>query len=277
LRVLAFTLATTLVTALLFGLIPALRASRANVNEILQQGGREPAGSGHATTRNALVVAELALSMILLAGGGLLIRSFIRLQSVSPGFDTQSILSLRLSLAGSKYAQAAARINFYRKLEDRIRALPGVQSVGSVSELPLSGDLAWTPVWVEGYVPRPGETVVQSDVHTTGGDYFQTMGIPLVSGRYFRDTEDSGSGAIVDEGFADHFLSGQDPVGHRLKLGTQTQDSPWITIVGLVKDVKQYGLDARPRITCYFPHNQNSRAGMYMVVRTAAASGMLPA
>src|SRR5262249_53101987 len=272
LRVLAFTLATTLVTALLFGLIPALRASRANVNEILQQGGREPAGSGHATTRNALVVAELALSMILLAGGGLLIRSFIRLQSVSPGFDTQSILSLRLSLAGSKYAQAAARINFYRKLEDRIRALPGVESVGAISELPLSGDLAWTPVWVEVYIPRPGETVVQSDVHTAGGEYFRTMGIPLVSGRLFRDDENSGSVAIVDESFAEHFLPGQDPVGHRLKLGTQTSESAWITIVGLVKTVKQYGLDAQPRITCYFPHDQLPRASMYMVVRAASTS-----
>ena len=276
-RVLGFTLLTTLITGLLFGLVPALRASRISVNDTLKEAGREPAGAGHAATRSTLVVAEIALSLILLAGAGLLIRSFIRLQQVNPGFETRNIMSLRLSLAGSKYAQSASRINFYRNLHDRIRALPGVESVGSVSELPLSGDLAWTPVWVEGYVPRPGETVVQSDVHTTGGDYFRTMGIPLVSGRYFRDTEDSGSVAIVDEGFADHFLPGQNPVGHRLKLGTQTQDSPWITIVGLVKDVKQYGLDARPRITCYFPHNQNSRAGMYMVVRTAAASGMLPA
>src|SRR5215470_8198799 len=146
-------------------------------------------------------------------GAGLLIRSFIRLQSVSPGFGTQNILSLRISLAGSKYSQAPSRRNFYRELEDRISRLPGVESVGAISELPLSGDLAWTPVWVEGYIPRPGETVVQSDVHTTGGDYFRTMGIPLVSGRYFRDSEDSGSVAIVDEGFANHFLPGQNPVG----------------------------------------------------------------
>jgi predicted permease len=276
-RVLAFTLLSTLITGLLFGLVPALRASRISLNDALKESGREPAGAGHAATRSALVVAEIALSLILLAGAGLLIRSFIRLQQVSPGFETRNIMSLRLSLAGSKYAQSASRINFYRNLEDRIRALPGVESVGAVSELPLSGDLAWTPVWVEGYIPRPGETAVQSDVHTTGGDYFRTMGIPLVSGRYFRDAEDSGSVAIVDQGFADHFLAGQDPVGHRLKLGTQAQDSSWITIVGLVKDVKQYGLDARPRITCYFAHNQNSRASMYMVVRAATASGMLPA
>jgi len=215
--------------------------------------------------------------MILLAGAGLLIRSFIRLQSVSPGFDTQSILSLRLSLAGSKYAPAPARINFYRRLEERIRALPGVESVGAISELPLSGDLAWTPVWVEGYIPRPGETVVQSDVHTAGGDYFRAMGIPLISGRLFRDNEDSGSVAIVDESFAEHFLPGQDPVGRRLRLGTQSSESSWITIVGLVKSVKQYGLDARPRITCYFPHDQLPRASMYMVARAESTSGLLAA
>src|SRR5262249_48459368 len=276
-RVLAFTLLTTLITGLLFGLFPALRASQINVNEMLKEGGREPAGTGHTTTRSVLVVAEIALSLVLFAGAGLLIRSFIRLQSVNPGFGTRNILSLRLSLAGSKYAQAPARRNFYRELEDQISRLPGVESVGAISELPLSGDLAWTPVWVEGYIPRPGETVVQSDVHTVGGDYFRTMAIPLVSGRFFHHDENSGSVAIVDESFAEHFLPGQEPVGHRLRLGTQTSESAWITIVGLVKSVKQYGLDAQPRITCYFPHDQLPRASMYMVVRAASISGLLAA
>jgi predicted permease len=276
-RVMAFTLVTALITSLLFGLVPALSASRTDVNETLKEGGRGPSGAGHAPTRGALVVAEIALSLILLACAGLLIRSFIRLQQVSPGFATQNILSLRLSLAGSKYAQSAARRNFYRELDDRIRALPGVESVGAISELPLSGDLAWTPVWVEGYVARPGETLVQSDVHTAAGDYFHTMQIPLVSGRYFRDSEDSGSVAIVDESFAEHFLTGQEPIGHRLKLGAQSSQAPWITIVGLVKSVKQYGLDAQPRITCYFPHDQNTRAGMYMVVQAASTTGLLSA
>jgi predicted permease len=276
-RVLAFTLVTTLVTAFLFGLVPAFRVSRTNVNEMLKEGGRQPAGAGHARTRSALVVAEIALSLVLLAGAGLLIRSFIRLQSVDPGFATRNILSLRLSLAGSRYKELAPRRNFYRQLEDRIRALPGVESVGAISELPLSGDLAWTPVWVEGYIPNPGETVVQCDVHTAGGDYFHAMGIPLVSGRYFRDDENSGSVAIVDQSFADHFLAGRDPVGHRLKLGTQSSESAWITIVGLVKNVKQYGLDARPKITCYFPHDQSPRSSMYMVVRAASTAGPLNA
>jgi predicted permease len=279
-RVFAFTALVALVTGLGFGLVPALRASQIGVSEVLKEGGRDAVGTARATTaRGLLVVAEIALSLILLVGAGLLIRSFLRLQTVNPGFVTQNVLSFRLSLAGSKHGAVAARREFYRELQTRIEGLPSVESVGAVSELPLSGDLAWTAVWVDGYVPKPGETMVQSDVHSASVEYFRTMSIALISGRYFdeRDSTDSAKVAIVDEGFRDHFLPGQDPIGKRLKLGTQTSDAPWITIVGLVKSVKQYGLDAQPRITCYFANSQFTRSNMYFVVRAAQTAGLLNA
>jgi predicted permease len=283
-RVFAFTALVALLTGLAFGLVPALRASQTTVSEVLKEGGRDAVGAARAASaRGLLVVVEIALSLILLVGAGLLIRSFLRLQTVAPGFSTRNILSFRLSLAGSKHGAVAARPQFYRELQTRIESLPSVESVGAVSELPLGGDLAWTPVWVDGYVPRPGETLVQSDVHTASLDYFRTMSIPLLSGRYFdeRDTTDSAKVAVVDEGFADQFFPGQDPIGRRLRLGGQSSQPPpesaWRTIVGLVKSVKQYGLDARPRITCYFANSQFPRSNMYFVVRAAQTTGLLNA
>ena len=281
-RVLAFTFIAVLFTGVLFGLIPALTASKVDVNDMLKEAGRgAQSGAGAARTRRFVVAIEIALCVVVLAAAGLLIRSITRLQAVNPGFSPMNVLSLRLTLAGTKYSDPANRSAFYDQLWERLQKLPGVVSVGGISQLPLSADLAWTPVWVDGYAPRPGETLIQSDLHIAAADYFHAMGIPLVKGRYFdeHDSKDGQKVAIIDEGFAEQLLPNQDPVGRRLKLGTQASDSPWVTIVGVVKSVKHYGLDAGPRITCYFAHSQYVSSGMYVVVRAAStpSSGLISA
>ncbi|HEY6334149.1 MAG TPA: ABC transporter permease [Blastocatellia bacterium] len=272
-RALAFTFAAILFTGLVFGLIPALTSSKVDVNDALKESGRgSQGGAGAARTRGFVVAIEVALCVVVLTAAGLLIRSFARVQAVNPGFSAARVMSMGLTLAGPKYADASNRSAFYNQLWQRLEGIPGVVSVGGVSQLPLNADLAWTPVWVDGYSPRPGETLIQSDLHIAAADYFRAMGIPLVAGRYFdeHDTKDGQRVAIVDEAFAEQLLRGQDPLGRRLKLGTQASDSPWLTIVGVVKSVKHYGLDAGPRITCYFAHSQYVSSGMYVVVRTAS-------
>ena len=279
--VMGFTFAATLLTGLLFGLVPALTASKVDVNETLKESGRGlRSGASAIKLRRVVVGAQVALCVLVLAAAGLLIRSFGHLRSIDPGFATTNVLSLRLSLAGSKYSDPLNREAFYDQMWERLRNLPGVISAGGVSQLPLSADLAWTPVWVEGYTPRPGEAVIQSDLHIASAGYFQTMGIPLIKGRYFdaHDTRASQRVAIIDEGFAEQLIPGQDPIGKRLKLGTKASESPWLTIVGVVKSVRQYGLDAGPRITCYFAHAQYPTSGMYVVVRSSSpAAGFVRA
>lgn len=276
--VLIFTAAVSLLTGCLFGVVPAFRGSHISVIETLKEGGRIRAAGLSNRARGFLVVVEIALSLVLLIGAGLLMRSFARLSSVEPGFSVDRVTSFYLSLPSAKYSSQPLRQTFFHQFLDKVKALPGVESAGAVSELPLSGELAWTPVWVEGYKPMPGETLIQSDLHLATPDYFNTLRIPLMEGRYFdeHDSADSQRVAIVDEGFVRQLLPGQDPLGKRVKLGSETSDSPWSTIVGVVKSVRHYGLDANPRITCYFPHKQYPNPGMYVVVRSASDSAILP-
>jgi putative ABC transport system permease protein len=192
-RVLAFTFAVALVTGIVFGLAPALRASRVNLSETLKEGGRSLVGSGNQRLRSMLVVAEVALSLMLLVGAGLLIRSFIRVQQVEPGFAAQNVLSLRLSVGGTSYDKDSLRLGFYQQLWDRIRRLPGVEATGGVSILPLSGGMSWGSISIEGYVPESGQSMIQADGRIASLGYFETMKTPLIMGRFFteQDTADS--------------------------------------------------------------------------------------
>ncbi|MBV8858086.1 MAG: ABC transporter permease [Acidobacteria bacterium] len=268
-RVLLFTSAVTTLTGVLFGLAPALRGSRVNLGETLKEGGRALAGGGGQRLRNALVVAEVALSLVLLVGAGLLIRSFMRVQQVEPGFDARGVASLRLSVGGTGY-QGERSSEFYRQLLERARALPGVESAGLVTILPLGGGIGWGGVTIEGYVPAGGQDAIQADYRVAGMGYFETMRVPLKSGRYFdeRDAKDSTPVAIIDESMARTYWRGADPVGRRLKTGGD--DAPWLTIVGVVGGVKQYALDTDSRVTVYLPHGQNPSGTMYLVARTSS-------
>jgi predicted permease len=206
--VLAFTFGISLATGILFGLAPAWRAIQVDLNTALKTGGRRGQGdtglrvSRH-RLRGLLVISELALSLMLLIGAGLLIRSFVRLQSVPPGFNTERVLSMRVAATGREYHDHEHVIQFYREIESRIARLPGVLAVGTVSALPLAGSIGWGQINVEGYTPPPGQEL-QVDTRIASTDYFRTMEIPLIQGRFFddHDTATAKPAAIIDEKFA---------------------------------------------------------------------------
>jgi predicted permease len=277
--VLAFTFAVSLLTGILFGLAPAWRAAKVDLNTSLKSGGR----SGHADgglrvtrhrLRGLLVVSELALSLMLLIGAGLLIRSFVRLQSAPPGFTTDHVLSMRVAVTGPRYRKEEPVAQFYREIGERISRLPGVAAQGAVSTLPLTGAVGWGGINVEGFTPAPGQEL-QVDLRTASGDYFRTMQIPLRSGRFFsgHDTPSSQQVVIVDDRFARRFWLNGDAVGKHVWFDARKP----MTIVGVVGTVKQYGLDDEGKIVVYFPHQQNANNGMYLVVRATSDAAALSA
>jgi predicted permease len=269
-RVLIFTFAVVMLTGILFGLVPALRSSQVNLSETLKEGGRSMIGSGNQRMRSLLVVSEIALSMVLLIGAGLLIRSFARVQQIAPGFVAENVLSLRLSVVGTAYAEDPRKSAFYEQLWERIRQLPGVESAGGAAILPLSGSLSWGSIGIEGYDPASGQDVIQADQRVATPGYFETMRVPLVRGRYFteQDTKESLRVAIIDENMARTYWPDADPVGKRFKRGAVSSDSPWLTIVGVAGSVKQYSLDSESRVAFYTPHQQEPYSTMYVTVRT---------
>jgi len=268
-RVLAFTSTIAVVTGILFGMAPALRSSKLNLSEALKEGARNVAGSRHEKLRKLLVVSELALSLVLLIGAGLLIRSFISVERVNPGFDAQNVLGMRLSVAGTSYKGERAQI-FYRDLLDGVRRMPGVKSAAIADNLPLSGGIGWGGISIEGNQPSEGQDLIQSDARVAGVGYFETMGIPLISGRFFdqHDTEDSLPVIVIDEHMARSYWPNANPLGGRIKFGT---DNPWMTVVGVVGNVKQYDLENESRVTMYLPAAQAGGGTMYLVARTSVA------
>jgi len=274
-RVLSFTFLISLVTGAAFGLAPALRAARVDPNSVLKEGGRGGVGSsafglGHDMLRKALIAVEVALSLVLLIGAGLLIRSYERISNANPGFDAHNALSLRVSLPGFRYKTPDAVSSFYRQLDDRIRALPGVQAVGTNYQLPLSSvALAWEPIGIEGYVPKAaGNDLIISSSAYISPDYFRAMGMSLVAGRLFTDHDDKQSPAvvIVDDKLAARFWPHERAIGKRLRRGA---DGPWRTVVGVVASAREYEVNAQPPITAYFPVEQYNIGSRYVVVRTS--------
>jgi putative ABC transport system permease protein len=195
--------------------------------------------------RGLLVISELTLSLMLLIGAGLLVRSFVRLQSVPPGFSTAGVLTMQIAANDPKYRDEKARVNLYRDLEQRVSRLPGVKSEGVVSALPLTGAVGWGGIQVEGYTPLPGREL-QVDIRTASTDYFRTMGIPLIKGRFFSeyDTTEMPPVVIIDEKFAQRFWPNDNPIGKHLWFDPKKP----ITIVGVVGVVKQYGLETDDKI-----------------------------
>jgi putative ABC transport system permease protein len=270
-RVLGFTLAVSLLTGLVFGLVPALHASKPDFNESLKDGGKGVSkGAQGNRLRSALVVAEVSLALVLLTGAGLMIRSFLRLQEVNPGFNPDNLLTLRVQLPQSKYPDAAKIVPFYQQAIERVRALPGVQNVGAVSQLPLSGSYSSGTTTVERPPVADEDVSFEADRRVVTPDYFQAMNIPLVRGRFFteQDNADGQRVAIIDEKFANRFWPGDDPVGKRIKLGS-SQQQPWITIVGVVGHIKHYDLNTEGREQAYFPYTQNTASSMFLAVRTS--------
>ncbi|HWC96061.1 MAG TPA: ABC transporter permease [Candidatus Sulfopaludibacter sp.] len=259
---LLFTLLLSAACGILFGLAPALRLSRLDLNTALKSGGRGAVWARGNSLRRLLVVAELALSVVLLIGAGLLIRSFTRLQGVPPGFNPRNVLTFDLTLAGRKYADPQVALHTYQDIWGRLEALPGVIAAGGVTSIPLSNAFAWTPITIEGRVPPPGEKFINADERVVANHYFEAMGIPLRRGRFFNDgdTPDKPRVAIVDEHLAQQYWPNQDPIGKRIHMVQRTAE-PWQTVVGVVGQIKHESLDGDSRIAFYLSHTQSvSRA-----------------
>lgn len=271
--VLAFTFMVSVLVGILFGMLPAFRASRVDLNGVLKEGGRTSNASHH-RARDLFVIVQVALSLLLLIGAGLLIRSYAQIQIASPGFNPKNVLSFRLSLPNSKY-KGPAVTNFYKQLSERIKAIPGVESVGTSYSLPMSSvALAWGPITIEGYVPRNSADFIMSNERFVSPGYFAAMGVPLVKGRLFdeRDVKDAQQTVIVNENLAQRFWPNQDPIGRRLERG---DTEPWRTVVGVVRDTKEFSVDKEPPISIYHPHEQFPIGTMFLVVRsTTDAAGL---
>jgi len=273
---LLFTFTISVVSAVLFGMAPAGRASGIDVQNTLQDTSRTSAGVGAVwgrghSLRHLLVVAELGLCTMLLIGSGLLIRSFLRAQHVPPGFNPQHVLTLELTMTGPKYESDQAIWAAYHEMWHRLEGLPGVTAAGAVTSLPLSQMYAWGPITVEGRVPPPGEKFINADTRMVSGDYFQAMEIPLMAGRLFNDHDVPANPgvAIVDDYMAQQLWPGQDAVGKRFHIGgIDDTSAPWITVVGVIGQVKQYTLDSGSRIAFYLPHTQYAVRAMNVVVRS---------
>jgi predicted permease len=272
-RVLLFTLLISTLTGLFFGLAPALHASKPNLNETLKDGGRTSGGAGgHGRVRSLLVVSEIALSLVLLIGAGLLIKSFVRLQSVDPGFDTQNVLTMTVFLNGTKYPQDEQHPVFFNQVVERALALPGVEHVGLVSNLPISGNFDRRPIYPEGQLISEGETQ-DTEEYRVNTDYFGALRIPLREGRLFgaEDKADAPPAVVIGESTARRFWPNESAVGKRIKMGDAA--NPWLNIVGVVGDVRHYGLDKPANLQVYVPHEQRQSQQMTIVVRAAQASG----
>lgn len=268
-RILAFSFGLSILTGMFFGLAPAIQASRPQLTSVLKEGGRNAsAGSGH-RLRTAFVVTEIALAVVLLVGSGLLLKSLLRLLNTSPGFNPQNTLTMSVVLPATKYTEANNQINFQDALSQRVSALPGVTSMGTVNILPLQPGNT-TRVYVDGEpLPPPGQEL-EANIRTVSDSYFQTLQVPLVEGRQFdsHDKPDDPAVVIIGKTMADRLFKGRSAVGRRLRYSGV--EAPPLIVVGVVGDIKITGLDQELRPVIYYPFRQNSSIVSNLVVRTSS-------
>jgi putative ABC transport system permease protein len=292
-RILAFTIGLSFVTGILFGLVPAMQAGVVDVHETLKETGRGT--SGKHWLRSSLVVVEVATTLVLLIGAGLMIRSFYRLQSVNPGFSYDHLTSFTVALPRAKYTTQDQREQFYNRLLENLRGLPGVETTAAASGLPLGNNGWQTSFTIDGQPPpAPGQTPLMEASLVTP-DYFRAMNIPLKRGRYFNERDDRSflagkdlskldedqrtmaglNSIIIDEEFARRYWPNEDPVGKRIKQGTSA-DAPVLTVQGVVGRVKMDGLSQdSKRVQGYFPYAQIPRGGMTVILKAAGDPNQL--
>lgn len=271
-RVLVFTFVVSLLAGVLFGFAPALRGSRADLNESLKEGSQSGTNSfGRQRLRALLIVSEIALTLVLLIGAGLMIKSFRRLLEVNPGFDPEHVLTMQMALPSAKYALPPEKRGFYDQLLARIKALPGIESASVTTALPLTGETFGGPFSIEGLPLDMAGKPPHAHIRAIAPGYFNVMSVPLVAGRDFNqaDTNDSIPVVIVNETFARGFFSSGDAIGKRIKIGAPTSPRPWMQIAGIIKDIKSDGLDAEAIPEMYLPYAQNVGPAMTLVARTA--------
>ncbi|PYS79346.1 MAG: ABC transporter permease [Acidobacteria bacterium] len=272
-RVLAFTFAVSLATGLVFGLVPALQSSRPELNETLKEGGRSATGgASRRRVRSLLVVTEIALSLVLLVGAGLLLKSFFRLRAVNPGFNPQDVLTMQLDLHGPNYQKGAQLTAFHDQLLDRVKALPGVEAVATASAVPVAPDAGFWHLSfaIEGQTPDPANRPV-AFYNGVSPDYFRTMQIPVLRGRVFdeHDVKKAQGVVIINETLARKYFPGADPVGQRITLSDENpKEEDWATIIAVVKDTKPRELSGEPVAEMYMPYAQQPEVNMALMIRT---------
>jgi putative ABC transport system permease protein len=288
--VLGFTFAIAILTGLLSGLAPAFAASRRDINSSLKEGARgSTSGRGAALVRRFLVAGEIAVALVLLAGAGLLVRSFVKLRALDPGFDPRNVISMSISLSGRAEMVGDARESFYRSVVERVEAVPGVKQAALVNHVPLVGDVWGTDVAVEGRpIAAPGKEE-KAVFRISRPRYFSTMRVRMLGGRDFdaRDNASAPPVVIINETLARKYLPGVDPIGKRITFGNGARNPRWLTIVGVIGDMKQSRWAEPPANEIFLPFLQNPEflngtrphnAAMMLVTRTAIdAQGLLRA
>jgi putative ABC transport system permease protein len=276
-RVLGYAIGISLLTGVLFGLAPAYGARMGQLATTLRSGGKtSDAGAAGGTMRRALVVAEVALTLVLLVGAGLMLRSFSKLLQVDPGFRTSEVLTFSTSLPAADYPQSGQVVAFYESLDERLRGLPGVEGVAFTSRVPLGAGGATRSVQPEGRLAAAGQPEMLASYTAVSGEYFRTMGIPLVAGRSFErgDQPTTASVIMVDEGLARRLWVGESPLGKRLQIGGE--DGQWSTVVGVVGDVRSETLgESGSHGMLYRPFTQDVSRDLAAVVHTAADEARL--
>jgi putative ABC transport system permease protein len=271
LRTLAFTIGLSVITALLFGIAPALQISKPNLSESLKEGGRSGGGvAARNRLRSGLVISEIAITLVLLVSAGLLIRTVARLSKVDKGFNSAAVLVMNIGLPSAKYPKPENVITFYQQATDRIAALHGVKAAGLTSVLPLSDNFDGRGLAVEDHPKAPGEEITV-DLYVTTPGYLRALEIPILKGRAIneQDTRDSENVALINRTMADALWPNIDPLGKRIKFpGSEKNPQPWRTIVGVVSDVSQYALDKKAPLQIYLPHAQFPTSFNTIVVKT---------
>jgi putative ABC transport system permease protein len=269
--VLAYTLAVSVLTGVIFGLAPSLGASRPDLSQSFKGDGTVSTLTGkRSPLRSALVVSQIALSLALLIGAGLMLKSFVRLEQVDAGFRPQNLLTVWLALPEARYRTPQQQIAFHEQAFQRIQALPGVRSVGAIDNLPLSGIHGGGPFTIEGHPTESNADAPVAYRCVVSTNYFRTMGIPLLGGREFTERDRDGASVVlmVNETAAHRYWPGENPVGKRLSFSTGSMQPTWLAIVGVVQDVLHDGPDAPARPTIYLPFLQMPQEFMVTVVRT---------
>src|SRR5438128_9450528 len=281
LGVLGVTLAIAVGTGIIFGLVPGLASARPELTEALKEGGRSSTqGTGRNRLRNGLVIAEVALALVLLSGAGLLMKSFARLQHVSPGFNPRDALTFELSLPKIQYPDHQSIVRFNNETQRRIAAVPGVQAAGFTTILPLAGTNADSSFAIEGQPSNDRNPSPDEEKRQVSPDYFRALQIPLIKGRFFTDADnaDAPPVIIVDQAFAKKFWPNQGALGKRIVIGGMSEHPNWITIVGVVGDVRHFGLDVDPKPEMYVPFAQDPYfTSIYVVRSNQDPASLLPA
>jgi len=277
LPVMLFTLLLALVTPLLFGLVPSLQVSRTELRDVIDEGGRGSVSPFRGRIRSALITAEVAIALLLLVGSALLVKSFWNVVNVETGFNGQGVITAEMVLPGNKYPDETRTAAFYERALPAVRALPGVESAGAINEFPLTGWDAGGLFYFEGD-PDPRATKRDAGYRVVTGDYFTTMGVPLIKGRLIADTDRAGKEivAVVNQDFVSRYLPNEDPIGKRFKyFGMDSMDDPFMTIVGVVGNVRHRSLvtqSAPEAYVSYLQRPRRTRNTMTIAVRPASAS-----